>query len=615
MCVFSALAAIYSYDRQAKLVKLTVGGFQSTRLPFVHKQFQFRDGAEMEAPKIENLKAEDPVTILIIGPSQNGKSTFINRIVSLAKNSVQTAAEGDGNFKCTADCKIYDLEVPFTDYKLVHAQDDTDYEVPSLDDEETFLTGAWWRKQTRSKYKVVPKQPDGLCFRLRLIDTPGLDDSEGKDYENMGDVLGMLNKMSQKPVRWEREINAVVLVYNANSAFSFSFQKTLRNYQRCMPNLFGGLAVINTNFSVTTWAQKRQHFIRENLLQGSETAKTRLMRERRTEFTRILDRSATHFFIDSKPRNNFMFDELLSRNTVSDILNFWAASPPMEIGHMRLIKTDDMQIIDSHLQELLREAVSKWEVEKHNILKTLNPADEHSSNVRQSHDERANHKAQIEKDLRAYENDEKFTLQRYNTADTAAEVSSVGLLINQVFGKRIQASFSIRAEIFNDKFQVDINTPDPRNVGTWITDEWIYAEDKTNPKYRRTWTGKYEAEPGKRPQLHAISYVPNFVYHKEKIQKSKKEIDKIEMEMAKEAPTTGANLNPKVEELMQWITSAKDLMEVLGQETPPLDTGFDKAARRRYRKEPSKADVDDLLDVVRVAKPALEGPVRACLKE
>jgi hypothetical protein len=57
------------------------------------------------------------------------------------------------------------------------------------------------------------------------------------------------------------------------------------------------------------------------------------------------------------------------------------------------------------------------------------------------------------------------------------------------------------------------------------------------------------------------------------------------------------------------------LIEVLGQETPPLDTGFDKAARQRYRKEPSKADVDDLLDVVRVAKPAMEGPVRACLKE
>jgi hypothetical protein len=339
------------------------------------------------------------------------------------------------------------------------------------------------------------------------------------------------------------------------------------------------------------------------------------MRERRTEFTRILDRSATHFFIDSKPSKNFMFDELLSRNTVSDILNFWAASPPMEIGHMRLIKSDDMQAVDSHLQELLREAVSKWEGEKHNILKTLNPADEHSSNVRQSHDERANHKAQIEKDLRTYENDEKFTLQRYNTADTADEVSFVGLLINQVLGKPIQALFVIRAEIFNDNFQVDIDTRDPRNVGTWIRNECKFEVVETKPKYKRSWTGKYEAEPGKRPQLHAISYVPNRVYHKEKIQNSKEEIAKIDMEMAKEAPTTGANLNPKVEELMQWITSAKDLIEVLGQETPPLDTGFDKAARRRYRKEPSKADVDDLLDVVRVAKPAMEGPVRACLKE
>ena len=75
------------------------------------------------------------------------------------------------------------------------------------------------------------------------------------------------------------------------------------------------------------------------------------------------------------------------------------------------------------------------------------------------------------------------------------------------------------------------------------------------------------------------------------------------------------DLNPRLETLVAWITSSKDLIELLGAESPPLDTSFDEAARRRYHKPPNRISHDDLLDMVKVSKPELEAPLRMILMD
>ncbi|KAK0701759.1 hypothetical protein B0T26DRAFT_529462 [Lasiosphaeria miniovina] len=87
---------------------------------------------------------------------------------------------------------------------------------PSMD-EQRVLDGNWWRKQSSSRFDIWLRDPDGPYLRLRLIDTPGLDDSANKDFENMQEVLTELNALAKSNVEWQRSIKASVLIYNPNT--------------------------------------------------------------------------------------------------------------------------------------------------------------------------------------------------------------------------------------------------------------------------------------------------------------------------------------------------------------------------------------------------------------
>ena len=543
------------------------------------------------------------ITVLVIGPSQNGKSTFVNRLVSLSVKSAPLAKEGDGNFKCTNDCTVYDLEVPLTDYKLVEIEGGRDYEVPSVEEEEKILAGAWWKKQTKSRLAIKQRQSRGPLIRLKLIDTPGLDDSEGKDYDNMEHVLGMLNELAQSPNEEDRGINALALVYNANGAFSYSFQKTMKDYERSMPNLFGGLAVINTNFSVTALAQKRQHLIREHLLGTSETAKDRVVKERRAEFFRILGRNPAHFFIDNKPNSKYMYDELVSCNTISDVLNFWANSKPMEIGQMRLVKNESMKAADKRLQSFLNFAIGVWDTEKRELLKDVSKGEALRSHFEQQHQELSDDISRITSDLERYDNDSEYTIQTHTTTD---DETAPMLLLKWAFRVKKKNSYHIKEPDYDD-YNVE---PQNGMNSKWTSHSFDHV---TN-----SWTGDYEAKPGKIPYLTARSYTTNRVYHRDAISSLRSQLRRARASLAENESNATiyaqeGDLNPRLETLVAWITSSKDLVELLGADSPPIDTSFDEAARRRYQKPPNTISHDDLLDMVKVAKPEVEAPLRMIL--
>lgn len=61
-------------------------------------------------------------------------------------------------------------------------------------------------------------------MRLRLINTPGVDDSEGTDNENMEVVLKFLDEKAQSSEKREGESHALVFLYNFNNPpFTYSF--------------------------------------------------------------------------------------------------------------------------------------------------------------------------------------------------------------------------------------------------------------------------------------------------------------------------------------------------------------------------------------------------------
>ena len=137
-----------------------------------------------------------------------------------------------------------------------------------------------------------------------------------------------------------------------------------------------------------------------------------------------------------------------------------------------------------------------------------------------------------------------------------------------------------------------------------------------------TWKGKYEADPGKVPRLTARSFTTSRVYYRNEISSLKSQLRRAKSSLAENesnreihAADYVGGQNSKLEKLGEWITAAKDLNEVLRAERPPLDTSFDEAARKRYRKSPNKIKPEDLFDTVKGMKPAIIKPLRDVLSD
>jgi hypothetical protein len=184
----------------------------------------------------------------------------------------------------------------------------------------------------------------------------------------------------------------------------------------------------------------------------------------------------------------------------------------------------------------------------------------------------------------------------------------LGLFGRWIIRKKVKGTYHIKE---NEYEEYDV---EPQNG---VNDRWTsYSFDYDS----NSWTGDYEAKPGKVPSLVARSYTTNRVKYRDRISELKADLRRTRDSLAEinvnietycSSDTKGKN--PKLDRLVEQITEAKDLYELLGKRNPSLDKGFDEAARVRYRKDVTKISPRDLFDMVRGVKPMLEQPLRSVL--
>lgn len=159
--------------------------------------------------------------------------------------------------------------------------------------ETPFLTGGEGKSVTdscQSHERPVEFTSEGSAkkTRLQMIDTPGLGDSEGKEFSNVSKLITMLS--------W-KHVNMVLLVVNYEKRFyNDEFNKLLRFYYALFETLFNkNLLLIFTGVSVSKEKIKMRQFRKidlSNQLQGDcYTIKHMLG----------YDKTLQHFSIDSLP--------------------------------------------------------------------------------------------------------------------------------------------------------------------------------------------------------------------------------------------------------------------------------------------------------------------------
>ncbi|KAK6510884.1 hypothetical protein TWF506_009975 [Arthrobotrys conoides] len=531
---------------------------------------------------------EAELNILLIGPSQNGKSTFINKIRQLSEYEPEEegALEGDGSQSCTKTCKEHIMRFKRTRYKLVDI--DTSQQIDVSEDDENHLFHKIWKKKTAEECEIIPLENNPRTITLRLIDTPGLDDSQGSDDRNIAEVMMHLKRLSEAG-EGHNHLTAIVFVLSSTEAFSGRLQSLYQYYQRCMPSLFGGLAVVNTRFSVEEWLQRYnsiQKRPQKSLIKKfskavrPDSARIIIMRERREQFLTVFGHDARHFYIDSVPDDFLLVEELITRNHIYDIINYFASQNPMPIQNIKLVKSTTMLQIDEMLAGWLKEAKSKL-TQRETVLLGLSDA---SGRIYSSKIKRAltleNELEQMQKELALLDNDSKFTIRTHSTAPLH-KLSAPKAFWKWAVRTSIKDSLSIQ-EPDHPGFIVEASNNLP--YSQWTTKDW--NQDRT------VWTGSYSATPGQIPILDAVVSISNRKYYKTTIEGLNKRILQCKEDalMAKEeqaffsSQETAQPMDPELKEISEILPQCDSLINQLSLDWNSISSGLDRTDLERYRK-------------------------------
>ncbi|MCJ1296345.1 hypothetical protein MMC34_007911 [Xylographa carneopallida] len=560
---------------------------------------------------IQSNKLPSPAAtnVLVIGPTQTGKSTFINRIRSLARTPGEHAPEGDRISSKTKTAKSYLLDVPLTTYKLIDPKSGKDVRLPAS--EKEMLDELWLEPDDEI---VVPVDSVDPRLHLRIVDSPGLDDSHGNDFANIIEVLTLLNEMHAKS-KGQARLNSIIFIMSIQTPFASTLGEMLAYYRKCMPNLFASIIVVNTNFTVKWWDQelskeRKKHKYSRHL---AENVYTKILENRQQRFAEIFKFDPIHFLLDSKPTIDeetgeaSAFEELMSRNGLSQILNAVSHREGMPINQMTPYKLDQMILIDDRCRERLIRVQLKWEAQC-KILETRVS----QARVKQmkAEDRVKGWASQIQREKEALakiHNDTKYEIKVYPASrHFSAPLMFGGWLY------RIGAEGTYRIlEPDYPGFKVDATD----STNTW----WTMQEWQNGGK---EWVGSFKAKPGMIPQLTATSYTTNKQFHRHRIAElqesiANKEVDMITFEehvaSVRELGTSFEDENDEnlseLKLLAKKLDAIKHLTDLLKRDEIPLEeVAFLNPAKVRYQKgavNPGLVGNFEIVDLVGAYYPGL----------
>ncbi|PNP78511.1 hypothetical protein FNYG_08141 [Fusarium nygamai] len=274
-----------------------------------------------------------PSNVLILGETANGKSTLIRQLGVYAGNKSPDVEIGHGNLSCTKEVGKYPLSTQLCSFYL----------------EDTY-SGQPLKKKGYSELVdftdedaiVVANKPDehGKVFNFELIDTPGLDDSNGNDMGIMAEIVSKVSELSH--------LNAVIYVRSMNKPFGTSFIRFYEYMQRCMPMISNGLIVVHTGYTV-------------DRVERALSEKIDLAKQRRESFQKATNAkmSLAHFFMDNDPDDSNPFAVSESLNSCYKLLKFLSTQLRLDTSNLKLLKAPNMVNIDAHMLLALQRLQSR----------------------------------------------------------------------------------------------------------------------------------------------------------------------------------------------------------------------------------------------------------------
>ncbi|KAF5684303.1 hypothetical protein FCIRC_4006 [Fusarium circinatum] len=257
--------------------------------------------------------AELPSNVLILGETANGKSTLIRQLGVYAGNKSPDVEIGHGNLSCTKEVGKYPLSTQLCSFYLEDTYSGQPLNKKGYSELVDF---------TDEDAIVVANKPDehGKVFKFELIDTPGLDDSDGNDMEIMAEIISKVSELSH--------LNAVIY--------------------RCMPMISNGLIVVHTGYTV-------------DRVERALSERIDLAKQRQESFQKATNgkMSLAHFFMDNDPDDSNPFAVSESLNGCYKLLKLLSTQLRLDTSNLKLLKAPNMVNIDAHMLLALQRLQSR----------------------------------------------------------------------------------------------------------------------------------------------------------------------------------------------------------------------------------------------------------------
>ncbi|KAL8419278.1 hypothetical protein RB594_002482 [Gaeumannomyces avenae] len=306
---------------------------------------------------------QEPITILLLGCTQQGKSSLIRSLYDYAgsdqaRDAVQIGVFG--NSSVTKECFVYPLTIKLREHtfkdrngnvlsinSLEDVEDaealDDGYDTAGSHDGENDTVG----DMTPSvKHETVYT---GEHLHVRIIDTPGLDDSDNS--KAAGDVSTGLHmdvedekhKMTIfKAVVAEGKISAVCVVLSTEANLGGALSRILRQYKTLLSHMGVGdnLHFLHTRvdeFNMWDKMNSRPHAVS----------------------TALSDFTASHHFINNIPCGPI--SEYLAQRALARLVHLLAQDDPQHVQQLGYAKPSAFRDMEEHIHDALRVRLEAWQ--------------------------------------------------------------------------------------------------------------------------------------------------------------------------------------------------------------------------------------------------------------
>ncbi|KAF9140581.1 hypothetical protein BGX30_006275 [Mortierella sp. GBA39] len=292
-----------------------------TQMPFIQHNVNTDASEEPDDMPIYN--------VLLIGQSQSGKSTLLEAIKQYADTTyiADRSRIGSGNISLTSEPRIEEVVTCLPAYRIYETNHHGRQEIDVEHHFEGKMLGAFKALLSRQEGLELTAERTTPFSRFRIIDTPGLDDSQGRDIENLGRIFSTLSSLGQ--------LHLVIITDSHDTVLAPGYQAALRTYSTLFSTMHGLMT-----FVMTKIPNKQRHPGKKNNAELNNK-----LEERTRIISGIMGRRFPSFKIDCNLQEKRPFHICLTRNIIRDILSTATIKTPVALT-MQVQKTPPMRAVD-----------------------------------------------------------------------------------------------------------------------------------------------------------------------------------------------------------------------------------------------------------------------------